>query len=99
MRFLPYALAGVLYIYCWFEIAQSDPGEVRELPRGVWALIVVIPIFGAAAWLIFGRPNGTRAPQPVARSQPRTTAPDDDPDFLRSLRKKPPPDEGRTQAK
>ncbi len=90
MRFLPWAIILVLYIYCWFEIAQSDPAEVRQIPRGLWALIVAIPFFGAVSWLIFGRPNGTRRPQPVARSQPRTLAPDDDPDFLRSLRKRPP---------
>lgn len=91
MRFLPWVMALVLYIYCWFEIAQSDPAEVRQLPRGLWALIVVVPFLGAIAWLALGRPNGTSARRPVARSSPRTLAPDDDPEFLRSLRR-PPPD-------
>jgi Phospholipase_D-nuclease N-terminal len=94
VRFLPYAVVIVLWVYCWVEIAQSEPSDVRQLPRGLWALVVVVPLFGAAAWLAFGRPNGTQQPQPVPRAQPRTLAPDDDPEFLRSLRR-PPPEEGR----
>ncbi len=90
MRFLPWAVAIVLYVYCWVEIAQSDPRGVRVLPRFAWALLVVVPILGAAAWLIYGRPNGTNVPPRAARPQPRRVAPDDDPEFLRSLRKRPP---------
>jgi hypothetical protein len=93
MRFLPRVVVIVLYVYCWVEIAQSDPTQVRQLPRSVWALIVAIPFFGACAWLAYGRPNGTRAAQPVVRAPKRSLAPDDDPDFLRSLRKRPPDDD------
>jgi hypothetical protein len=93
MRFLPWAVVIVLYIYCWVEIAQSDPREVRQLPRGLWALIVAIPFFGACAWLLTGRPNGTKVPQPVVPPAKRSIAPDDDPDFLRSLRNRPPDDD------
>lgn len=94
MRFLPWVLVVVLYIYCWIEIWQSDPRQVRQLPRGVWALIVAVPLFGAAAWLISGRPNGTEVAPAAPRARPRTIAPDDDPDFLRSLRQRPPEDDG-----
>jgi hypothetical protein len=92
VRFLPWAVVIVLYLYCWVEIAQSDPREVRQLPRGLWALIVAIPFFGACAWLVYGRPNGTPPVAAQAARAPtrlRTVAPDDDPDFLRSLRKPP----------
>jgi Phospholipase_D-nuclease N-terminal len=93
VRFLPWAVAIVLYVYCWVEIGQSDPREVRVLPRILWALVVAVPFLGAAAWLIYGRPNGTQGSPPVVRPQPRTIAPDDDPDFLRSLRERPPDSE------
>ncbi len=94
MRFLPWVLVIVLYVYCWIEIWQSDPREVRQLSRGVWALFVAIPLFGAVAWLTVGRPNGTTVTPTPRRPQPRPIAPDDDPDFLRSLRRRPPDDDG-----
>ena len=93
MRFLVYIVPLVLLVYCWVEIAQSDPQQVRQLPRGVWALIVLIPIAGPVGWLVYGRPNGDEVVQTVPKPRPRVIAPDDDPDFLRSLRR-PPEDRG-----
>jgi hypothetical protein len=95
MRFLPYVLMIVLAIYSWVEIALSDASQVRQLPRWLWAFAVLIPFFGAIAWLVFGRPNGTDAIQVAARPKPkpRLVAPDDDPDFLRSLRQRKPPED------
>jgi hypothetical protein len=95
MRFLPYVLMVVLAIYSWVEIALSDPSQVRQLPRWVWSLLVFVPIFGAVAWLVFGRPNGTGGVQaaPRPKPRPRPVAPDDDPDFLRSLRRPKPPED------
>lgn len=91
MRYLPVILLVVLAIYCWVEVAQSDPRDVRQLPRGLWALLIVVPLIGPIGWLVYGRPNGSDNPRPP-RSRPRTLAPDDDPDFLRSLKTDPPPD-------
>jgi Phospholipase_D-nuclease N-terminal len=93
VRFVPWAVAIVLYVYCWVEIGQSDPRQVRVLPRLAWALVVAVPFFGAAAWLVYGRPNGSQARESAPRSQPQVVAPDDDPEFLRSLRKRPPDDD------
>ena len=94
MRFLPAALLIVLAIYCWIEIAQSDPRQVRQLPRGLWALLVAVPLIGPVGWLVYGRPNGTGKPAPAKPARRRPLAPDDDPEFLRRLgRPKPPPDE------
>jgi Phospholipase_D-nuclease N-terminal len=86
-------LLVVLHIYCWVEIALSDPRQVRQLPRGLWALVVFAPLVGPVAWLVFGRPNGTEVPAPAPRSRPRQLAPDDDVDFLRTLRRRPRPPE------
>jgi hypothetical protein len=94
MRYLPLILVVVLTIYCWVEIALSNSRQVRQLPRAIWALIVFIPVVGPGAWLVFGRPNGSEVRQPTTRPQPRMIAPDDDPDFLRSLKPpKLPPDD------
>jgi hypothetical protein len=93
MRYLPMILLVVLAIYCWVEIALSDRHQVRQLPRGIWALIVFVPLGGPIAWLVFGRPNGSDVPPPKARPRPHVVAPDDDPDFLRSLKRPPRPPE------
>ncbi len=100
MRFLPYVLMIVLAIYSWVEIALSDPSQVRQLPRWIWALLVFIPIVGAVSWLVLGRPNGTTAVQasPRPKPRPRIVAPDDDPDFLRSLHPRNPPEDPHSPA-
>jgi Phospholipase_D-nuclease N-terminal len=90
VRFLPGILLIVLAVYCLVEVAQSSPSEVRQMPRGLWVLAVLIPLAGPVCWLVFGRPNGTApAPRPV-RHRPTPLAPDDDPDFLRNLDKRRP---------
>ena len=84
-----------MHIYCWIEIAQSDPTQVRQLSRGIWALIVFIPFAGAGRLAGLRPPQRRRVVQAAPKPRPRVVAPDDDPDFLRSLRPpKPPPDDG-----
>lgn len=90
MRFLPGVLMVVLAIYCLIEIVQSDPRQVRQLPRGLWAIVVLVPLVGPIGWLVAGRPNGDGGTAPAMKPRTRMVAPDDDPDFLRSLRDRPP---------
>ena len=83
-RYLPIIIVALLMIYCVVEVAQAPPLAVRRMPRWLWATaIICLPLVGAGAWLLLGRPNaeslGTRNPRP------RPTAPDDDVDFLRGL--------------
>lgn len=92
MRFLPVILLVVLAIYCWIELAQSDARDVRQLPRGMWALLILVPLVGPVGWLIYGRPNGDAVAPPPVRQRPRQVAPDDDPDFLRNIKIDPPSD-------
>jgi hypothetical protein len=95
MRYLPVILVVVLHIYCWVEVAMSDSRQVRQLPKGLWALVIFAPLAGPIAWLALGRPNGDDVPAPTPRPRPRQIAPDDDADFLRTLRNRPrPPEDG-----
>lgn len=81
-RVLVIVIAALLTIYCVVEVAQADPDEVRALPRWMWAtIIIVLPVIGAIAWLLWGRPRRSQ----IDRSKYRPIAPDDDPDFLRGL--------------
>ena len=90
MRFLPFVIPVVLAIYCWIELAQSDPRDVRLVPRWAWAFVIVFPLLGPVSWLVYGRPNGERPAPTVHRQHTRPVAPDDDPDFLRNLKIDPP---------
>ncbi len=83
MKVLVFAAPIVLAVFCLVQLVQSDEHEVRHLPRLAWgAVIVLLPVLGPVAWLVAGRPLPGRPPQ----RQTRVLAPDDDPDFLRSLR-------------
>ncbi len=70
----------MLTIYCVVEVAQSQPGRVRVMPKWLWAFIIIsVPLIGPITWLLAGRPENT----PNRR---HSRAPDDDEDFLRGLR-------------
>ena len=101
MRLLPSFIALALAIFSLIDCIQSDERRVRNLPKWAWMLLIIlIPIAGPIVWLLAGRPtratNGSAAPRPTTRTtgypsyeQPRhrPQAPDDDPEFLRSLKK------------
>lgn len=87
------------WIYCVFDVVMAEPTLVRNLPKLVWLVfVVVVPTVGGIAWLVAGRPAGASfrpgstdhrpaRPSPGRRgpgpAPPR--GPDDDPDFLRRL--------------
>ena len=88
LRVLPLLLVLAVVIYAVIDCVQTPRSQVRGLPKAAWlAVVVLLPVLGAVAWLVAGRPrSGLR--RPVRRP----VAPDDDPDFLRSLRRDPPPE-------
>lgn len=108
IRVIPVVLVLALYVYTFIDLATARSADVRVLPRPVWLLVIlVVPVLGAVAWLVFGRPvpargdgggfgarlRGPRGPRPSHPSRPpRPVAPDDDPDFLRGLGRDPGPD-------
>ncbi|HVE91659.1 MAG TPA: PLDc N-terminal domain-containing protein [Actinomycetota bacterium] len=89
-RGLGFALFLLLQIYCVFDVIRSDNTLIRELPKIVWLLLVVLlgPI-GCVAWLLLGRPERAAfmSGGPALESGPpaRQVAPDDSPEFLRKL--------------
>ena len=84
LRFLPAVLMLVFTLYCLVDCAQTPPGAVRTLPKGVWlVLIILVPLFAGISWLLAGRPDSSSRPP---RRPSRPQGPDDDPDFLRGLR-------------
>ncbi len=90
----------VLLVYCVLNIITTPDTEVRNLPKLLWlVLVVVLPLIGGIAWLIAGRPQGPARSMPYKGNvgvppeydRPgRATAyrPDDDEAFLRRLRER-----------
>src|SRR6476660_7177860 len=91
-----FPIAGFLIIaavvVALIDCLSTEKAQVRALPRLLWALLIVfVPLLGALAWLLAGRPRSTRTAGERPRSHP--PAPDDDPDVLRGLT--PPPARGQ----
>lgn len=48
-----------LVVYCVLNIVTTAPEDVRNLPKLVWLILVLLfPLVGGIAWLVAGRPQG-----------------------------------------
>jgi hypothetical protein len=100
LRYLPVLLILALVIYCLVECIQTPSDEVRNLPKWAWIImIVVLDVIGCAAWFFAGRPKRQASPASGPATSPgwlpggnrggRQLAPDDDPEFLKGLKRPP----------
>jgi hypothetical protein len=60
---VPLLIFGFL-LYCILDVALTSEERIRNLPKLVWLLLVVlVPIVGGIVWLVAGRPPSSgRAP-------------------------------------
>ena len=89
-----------LWIFCLVEVVQTPEGEMRNLSKTPWLLIVLFfPFAGSIAWIVAGRPEGQRRPRAYEREMPaypeydrpgRAAAidPEKDDEFLRKVRER-----------
>lgn len=89
-----------LWVYCLVEVIGSSEGEIRNLPKMWWLLIVLLfPFAGSVAWLVAGRPQGAAGRSKYERAVPQypeydrpgrasATKPEDDEEFLRKVRER-----------
>lgn len=85
-----FVLQVVLAIFALISCLSADEGELRSLPRFGWVLVILLfPLVGSIAYYVAGRPVDAATEPPAERPRrSRPLAPDDDPEFLRSLDKK-----------
>ncbi|MFJ6741342.1 PLD nuclease N-terminal domain-containing protein [Streptomyces sp. NPDC091279] len=91
LRYLPFLLVLALWIYAFIDCLNTPEEQVRGLPKVVWVIIILLfgeVLVGPVAWLVAGKnrtPGRTTGPE----TPQRWVAPDDNPDFLKSLDKDP----------
>ncbi|MGW4392328.1 PLD nuclease N-terminal domain-containing protein [Streptomyces sp. NPDC004685] len=94
LRYLPFLLVLALWIYAFIDCLNTPEEEVRGLPKVVWVIIILLfgeVLVGPIAWLVAGRrrhaPGGGSTPSQWHRNhRTQWVAPDDNPEFLHSLR-------------
>lgn len=93
------------WLFAIFDVITAPVDQIRLMQKPLWVLVVLLGfILGAVAWFAVGRPRASErpggfprpggSPRPGGRSRPM--APDDDPEFLRTLRSR--PDDGTPPA-
>lgn len=77
-----FVAAFILDVFALIDLILIDRRRVRAFPKIVWGIIIVlVPFVGALLWFFVGHEWGTRG------GERRTIAPDDDPSFLKNLRR------------
>ncbi|MFB7472314.1 PLD nuclease N-terminal domain-containing protein [Kitasatospora sp. NPDC056184] len=98
LRILTFVLPLALWVWAFIDCLTTPEEEVKHLPKVVWVIIVLLfPLVGSIAWLVAGKRRGVRSapagghgaggPAYGRRPDGRPLAPDDDPEFLASLKK------------
>lgn len=90
LRYLPFLLVLALWIYAFIDCLNTPEEEVKGLPKVVWVVIILLfgeVLIGPVAWLFAGKKRKGPAGGPPWEQNPRArfVAPDDNPEFLKSL--------------
>ena len=81
LRVLMILVPLALGIYAFIDCITTEERDVRYIPKPLWAILVLLfPVVGSISWLLVGRKRATAAE--VRRDW---VAPDDNPEFLKSL--------------
>jgi hypothetical protein len=101
LRFSPYLLVLALDIFCLIDVLLSRDDQVRNLPKIVWFLLILLfPLIGSVVWLAAGRPQrgavgrpayegGTPAyPEYDRPGRAAGVTPESDEEFLRRVRER-----------
>ncbi|BDH09210.1 PLD nuclease N-terminal domain-containing protein [Streptomyces hygroscopicus] len=95
LRYLPFLLVLALWIYAFIDCLNTPESQVRGLPKVIWVIIILLfgeVLVGPVAWLVAGkqrRPvtgDGSTPSQWHRNHRTKFVAPDDNPEFLASLK-------------
>lgn len=94
LRVLMFLVPLALSVYAFIDCISTKDEDVRHIPKPLWAILVLLfPLVGSISWLIAGKKRhpagsgggsiGSAWNRGGARRQ--WVAPDDNPEFLKSL--------------
>jgi len=65
------ALSVVVSVIAIYMILKSPTAYVRTLPKPFWYLVALVPVVGAIAWFMYGRPQHGPSGKRVAKDRKR----------------------------
>ena len=72
-------------IYAVVDCLRCDAADVRSLPKPMWLVVIVLlPLAGGLLWIFLG--DSSTPGHSFGHRKVKVVAPDDDPDFLRTLK-------------
>lgn len=91
LRVLMFLVPLALSVYAFIDCISTKDDDIRHMPKPLWAILVLLfPLVGSISWLIAGKKrspaaDGWSGVRGGGRSRQQWVAPDDNPDFLKSL--------------
>ncbi|GGX87041.1 PLD nuclease N-terminal domain-containing protein [Streptomyces fructofermentans] len=86
LRVLMILVPLALSIYAFIDCITTDEKDIRYIPKPLWAILVLLfPLVGSISWLVVGR-DRTAARGSSGARRGGWVAPDDNPEFLKSLK-------------
>ncbi|WP_432134340.1 MULTISPECIES: PLD nuclease N-terminal domain-containing protein [unclassified Streptomyces] len=91
LRVLMFLVPLALSVYAFIDCISTKDEDVRHMPKPLWAILVLLfPLVGSISWLIAGKrrspaADGWTGLRTAGQDRPRWVAPDDNPEFLKSL--------------
>ncbi|MCT7350812.1 PLD nuclease N-terminal domain-containing protein [Streptomyces sp. 15-116A] len=96
LRVLMFLVPLALSIYAFIDCISTKDEDIRHMPKPLWAILVLLfPLVGSISWIIAGKkrqPAGAGGSIGTAWSRggrgggrQQWVAPDDNPEFLKSL--------------
>ncbi|PZT68861.1 hypothetical protein DN402_15145 [Streptomyces sp. SW4] len=84
LRVLMFLVPLALSVYAFIDCISTKDEDVRHMPKPLWAILVLLfPLVGSISWIIAGKKRSALPGPDRARRQ--WVAPDDNPEFLKSL--------------
>lgn len=91
LRVLMFLIPLALSVYAFIDCISTKEDDIRHLPKPLWAILVLLfPLVGSISWLIAGKKRSPAAEgwsgvRDRRRERRQWVAPDDNPEFLKSL--------------
>ncbi|MFJ7020472.1 PLD nuclease N-terminal domain-containing protein [Streptomyces sp. NPDC101117] len=89
LRVLMFLVPLALSVYAFIDCISTEEKDIRHMPKPLWAILVLVfPLVGSISWLIAGKRRSPAADGWSGvrdRRRQQWVAPDDNPDFLKSL--------------